>query len=46
LKLDGKGFAEIQEILGAGSINTIYTWDSRCRKELMDRMGGAWEKLG
>ncbi len=39
LKLEGKTFAEIQEILDAGSINTIYTWDFRCRKQL----GGAWE---
>jgi RNA polymerase sigma-70 factor (ECF subfamily) len=46
LKLDGKSFAEIQEILGAGSINTVYTWDSRCRKDLLDRMGGSWDKRG
>ncbi len=46
LKLDGKSFAEIQEILGASSINTIYTWDSRCRKDLLDRMGGSWDKKG
>lgn len=44
LKLDGKTFAEIQTILGAGSINTIYTWDSRCRKQLIELMGGAWEQ--
>ena len=44
LKLDGKTFAEIQAILGAGSINTIYTWDSRCRKQLIELMGGAWEQ--
>jgi len=44
LKLDGKSFAEIQGILGASSINTIYTWDSRCRKELMERMGGGWDR--
>src|SRR5262249_8720203 len=44
LKLDGKSFAEIQEILGASSINTIYTWDFRCRKQLLERMGGDWEQ--
>ena len=44
LKLEGKSFAEIQEIFGAGSINTIYTWDFRCRKHLMELMGGSWEK--
>jgi RNA polymerase sigma-70 factor, ECF subfamily len=43
LKLEGKSFAEIQVILGAGSINTIYTWDSRCRKQLLELMGGSWE---
>ena len=39
LKLDGKSFAEIQASLGAASINTVYTWDLRCRKQLQDLMG-------
>src|SRR5437660_7294398 len=43
LKLDGKSFAEIQAAMGASSINTIYTWDFRCRKHLLELMGGAWE---
>lgn len=43
-KLAGKGFPEIQKLLGAESINTVYTWDHRCRKELLDRMGGSWER--
>jgi len=43
LKLEGKSFAEIRVILGAGSINTIYTWDFRCRKQLLERLGGSWE---
>jgi RNA polymerase sigma-70 factor (ECF subfamily) len=43
LKLQGKSFPEIQRILGVSSINTIYTWDHRCRKSLMDLMGGDWE---
>jgi RNA polymerase sigma-70 factor, ECF subfamily len=42
LKLEGKSYAEIGTILGVGSINTIYTWDFRCRKHLMELMGGGW----
>jgi RNA polymerase sigma-70 factor (ECF subfamily) len=42
-KLQGKSFSEIQTLMGAASINTIYTWDSRCRKELLEKMGGKWE---
>jgi RNA polymerase sigma-70 factor (ECF subfamily) len=44
LKLEGMSFAEIQASLGVGSINTIYTWDFRCRKHLTELMGGGWEK--
>jgi RNA polymerase sigma-70 factor, ECF subfamily len=44
LKLQGKSFPEIQKIMGAGAINTIYTWDHRCRKHLLELMGGNWEK--
>ncbi len=43
LKLEGRTFPEIQNILGAGSLNTVYTWDFRCRKRLLDLMGGGWE---
>ena len=43
LKLQGKTFPEIREILGVSSINTIYTWDFRCRKQLLELMGGRWE---
>ena len=43
LKLQGKNFAEIQKRMGAHSINTVYTWDSRCRKHLLELMGGDWE---
>ena len=43
LKLEGKTFAEIQALLRAGSINTVYTWDARCRKQLLALMGGSWE---
>ncbi len=43
LKLEGHPFAHIQSQLGARSINTVYTWDSRCRQRLLELMGGAWE---
>jgi RNA polymerase sigma-70 factor (ECF subfamily) len=43
LKLQGRNFAEIQKRMGAQSINTIYTWDHRCRKQLLELMGGDWE---
>ena len=39
LKLLGRTFAEIQIEMKAASINTVYTWDARCRqklKELLD----------
>lgn len=42
-KLEGKSFPEIQELMGQNSINTIYTWDLRCRKQLLTLMGGSWE---
>lgn len=42
-KLEGKSFPEIQRLMGQPSINTIYTWDLRCRKQLLDLMGGSWE---
>jgi len=44
LKLAGKTFPEIQKIMGAGAINTVYTWDHRCRKNLLELMGGDWER--
>jgi len=43
LKLEGKSFAEIQVAMQAASINTVYTWDARCRKRLLELMGGSWE---
>jgi RNA polymerase sigma-70 factor (ECF subfamily) len=43
LKLEGKSFAEIQTIMNVASINTVYTWDFRCRKNLLELMGGSWE---
>ena len=43
LKLEGRTFPEIQKIMGAAAINTVYTWDHRCRQNLLDLMGGDWE---
>ena len=43
LKLEGHSFPEIQTRMGQHSINTIYTWDLRCRKQLLSLMGGTWK---
>ena len=43
LKLQGRTFAEIQQLLGAASLNTVYTWDHRCRKQLLEALGGSWD---
>jgi RNA polymerase sigma-70 factor (ECF subfamily) len=42
-KLEGKSFPEIRTLLGVESLNTLYTWDLRCRKELLERLGGSWD---
>jgi RNA polymerase sigma-70 factor, ECF subfamily len=42
-KLEGKSFPEIQQLMAQNSVNTIYTWDSRCRKQLLALMGDRWE---
>ncbi len=44
LKLEGYSFVEIQARLGVAAINTLYTWDFRCRKRLLERLGGSWER--
>jgi RNA polymerase sigma-70 factor (ECF subfamily) len=44
LKLEGFTFPEIQKRLGVSALNTLYTWDFRCRKQLIERLGGDWEK--
>ncbi len=46
LKLDGLGFPEIQREMNAASINTVYTWDLRCRKSLLELLGGRWTPEG
>jgi len=42
-KLEGNSFPEIQKLMNQPSINTIYTWDLRCRKQLLSLLGGSWE---
>ena len=42
LKLQGLSFIDIQKQLKVGSINTLYTWDFRCRKQLLERLGPDW----
>jgi RNA polymerase sigma-70 factor (ECF subfamily) len=37
LKLEGRPFPEIQKLLKVDSLNTLYTWDFRCRKQIMER---------
>jgi len=49
LKLEGYTFPEIQAYfnqagLRVATLNTLYTWDFRCRKQLLERLGGSWEK--
>jgi len=38
LKLQGLSLIDIQRQLKVGSLNTLYTWDFRCRKELQERL--------
>ena len=42
-KLEGYNFPEIQKRMNVSSLNTLYTWDFRCRKELLERLGGEWD---
>ena len=43
-KLDGLGFPEIQKRMGVSSLNTVYTWDHRCRERLRELMRDPWAK--
>jgi RNA polymerase sigma-70 factor (ECF subfamily) len=38
LKLQGLTYPEIQKRLGVAALNTLYTWDFRCRKQLLERL--------
>jgi RNA polymerase sigma-70 factor (ECF subfamily) len=40
LKLEGLSFPEIQKRLKVESMNTLYTWDFRCRKQLAEKLNG------
>jgi RNA polymerase sigma-70 factor (ECF subfamily) len=40
LKLEGYSFPEIQKRLKVESMNTLYTWDFRCRKQLAEKLHG------
>ena len=42
LKLEGYTFAEIQKRMEASNLNTLYTWDFRCRKALLEKLGQNW----
>ncbi len=42
-KLEGRTFPEIQRLLKVPSLNTVYTWDFRCREALLHRLGGRWD---
>jgi RNA polymerase sigma-70 factor (ECF subfamily) len=37
-KLEGLSFPEIKDRLKVESMNTLYTWDFRCRKQLAEKM--------
>jgi RNA polymerase sigma-70 factor (ECF subfamily) len=38
LKLEGLSFPEIKKRLKVESMNTLYTWDFRCRKQLAEKL--------
>ena len=44
LKLEGLNFIEIQKRLNVSSLNTLYTWDLRCRRNLLARLGPDWTR--
>jgi RNA polymerase sigma-70 factor (ECF subfamily) len=43
MKMSGQGFEQIRIQLGAASLNTVYVWDLRCRRELIERLRAVWE---
>lgn len=44
LKLAGYTFPQIQKRMGVAAINTLYTWDFRCRKQLIERLAKELDK--
>lgn len=43
MKLAGRSFEEIRKHFDAGSLNTVYTWDLRCRRQLTEALRDLWE---
>jgi RNA polymerase sigma-70 factor, ECF subfamily len=41
-KLRGRTFPEIRTLMNVGTLNTVYTWDHRCRGRLLAALGGRW----
>ena len=46
MKLEGMSFGQIQAHFGAANINTVYTWDFRCRKSLLEQLGDSSHQKG
>ena len=44
LKIQGLSFIDIQKQLKVSSLNTLYSWDFRCRKQLREKLGGSWDE--
>ncbi|HPT25375.1 MAG TPA: sigma-70 family RNA polymerase sigma factor [Bryobacteraceae bacterium] len=44
MKLAGLGFEQIRVRLGVESLNTVYVWDLRCRRQLIERLKSQWER--
>lgn len=44
MKISGFGFEQIRLRLGAASLNTVYVWDLRCRRQLIERLKTVWER--
>jgi RNA polymerase sigma-70 factor (ECF subfamily) len=43
MKLAGRSFDDIRTHFGVDSINTIYTWDLRCRRQMIEKLRGLFE---
>ena len=39
LRLEGKSTTDILELLDANTVNTVYTWESRCYQSLREKLG-------
>lgn len=45
MKLEGHSFEAIRAHFGAASMNTVYTWDLRCRRQLIEALAGLGETV-